>query len=96
MRASVCVRVVVCAIVRGGMRLGTAHARVGDYDETLPVGFAIDWIHRARLAGLRLEVLDDVVLLRRIRGGSLSGPGAERDRGYLEMARRAIARTRGT
>ena len=73
-----------------------AHARVGDYDETLPVGFAIDWIHRARLAGLRLVVLDDVVLLRRIRGGSLSGPGAERDRGYLEMARRAIARTRGT
>jgi glycosyltransferase involved in cell wall biosynthesis len=72
-----------------------AHERVGPYDESLPVGFAIDWIHRARLAGLRLEVLDEVVLRRRIRGGSLSAPSAARDRGYLEMARRAIARTRG-
>ena len=70
--------------------------QVGFYDETLPVGFAIDWMHRARLAGLRFATLDDVVVRRRIREGSLSARSAARDRGYLEVARRAIQRGRGT
>lgn len=73
-----------------------AFDQVGFYDEALPVGFAIDWMHRARLAGLRFATLEDIVVRRRIREGSLSARSAARDRGYLEMARRAIRRGRGS
>lgn len=71
-----------------------ALATVGLYAEELRVGFAIDWMHRAQHAGLRFATLDDTVLRRRVRPGSLSRRSHDRDRNYLEMARRAIARAR--
>jgi glycosyltransferase involved in cell wall biosynthesis len=56
-------------------------------------GDMIDWIARARDAGFTLDMLDDVLTLRRIRRGSLSyGRDPARDRGYLEVARRAMQR----
>ncbi|WP_029351086.1 glycosyltransferase family A protein [Bosea sp. 117] len=67
---------------------------VGPYAEDLRVGFAIDWMHRAQKAGLGFLTLPDVVLRRRLRPGSLSRRTPARDSGYLEMARRAIARAR--
>jgi hypothetical protein len=55
----------------------------------------IDWIARAREAGLALDMLDEALALRRIRPGSLSyGRDAARDRGYLEVARLAMLRAR--
>ncbi|TPM40191.1 glycosyltransferase family A protein [Mesorhizobium sp. B2-3-4] len=56
-------------------------------------GEMIDWIARAREAGLALDMMDAVLALRRIRPGSLSyGRDAARDRGYLEVARFAMLR----
>jgi glycosyltransferase involved in cell wall biosynthesis len=56
-------------------------------------GEMIDWIARVREAGFRLDMLDEVQALRRIRPGSLSyGRDATRDRGYLEVARLAMLR----
>lgn len=56
-------------------------------------GEMIDWIARAREAGLALDMLDEALALRRIRPGSLSyGRDAARDRGYLEVARLAMLR----
>jgi glycosyltransferase involved in cell wall biosynthesis len=56
-------------------------------------GEMIDWIARAREAGFVLDMVSEVLALRRIRPGSLSyGRDATRDRGYLEVARLAMLR----
>lgn len=56
-------------------------------------GEMIDWIARAREAGFVLDMMAEVLALRRIRPGSLSyGRDAARDRGYLEVARLAMLR----
>ena len=61
-----------------------------------PPGFAgdmIDWLARAREAGHSLSMHPDVVALRRMRPGSLSDRNNPlRDKGYLDVARRAILR----
>lgn len=57
-------------------------------------GEMVDWIARAREAGFRLDMLDDVLALRRIRPGSLSYGRDERDRGYLEVVRQSMLRRR--
>jgi glycosyltransferase involved in cell wall biosynthesis len=70
--------------------------RVGSFAEDLAIGYAIDWMSRAQEAGLCFKILPDIVLRRRVRSGSLSAPGHARDRSYIEVARRAIARNRAT
>jgi glycosyltransferase involved in cell wall biosynthesis len=45
-------------------------ARVGDFSTDVKVGEFIEWFCRARAAGLRAEVIDDVVLERRIHAGN--------------------------
>ncbi|RVD68865.1 glycosyltransferase family 2 protein, partial [Mesorhizobium sp. M4A.F.Ca.ET.029.04.2.1] len=55
-------------------------------------GEMIDWIARAREAGFVLDMLDEVLALRRIRPGSLSYGRDARDRGYLEVVRAAMLR----
>lgn len=56
-------------------------------------GEMIDWLARARGAGHKLAMLDEVLVLRRILPGSLSyGRDPARDRGYLEVARMAMLR----
>lgn len=56
-------------------------------------GEMIDWIARTREAGFVLDMMGAPLALRRIRPGSLSyGRDAVRDRGYLEVARRAMLR----
>ena len=52
----------------------------------------VDWIARAREAGFKLHMLDEVLALRRLRPGSLSYGRDSRDRGYLQVARRALLR----
>ncbi|WP_028081311.1 glycosyltransferase family 2 protein [Solimonas soli] len=58
-------------------------------------GEMVDWLGRARAQGHRLQMMEEVLVLRRIHAGSLSyGRDAARDRGYLEVARRALLRQR--
>jgi len=73
-----------------------AFERVGPFAEDLEVGFAIDWFDRARVAGLRLALPEQTVLHRRIRPGSLSHRSPQKNRAYLEMARRALLRRRAS
>lgn len=83
---------------RSSMMFRTASARrVGPvYDPPFGArGDIIDWISRARLLGLSLEMLPDVLGLRRMIPGSMSYGYGESDRGYLDVARRAIQRRRG-
>lgn len=56
-------------------------------------GELIDWLARCRDAGLSIDLIPEVLSLRRIIAGSLSyGRNQELDRGYLDVARRAILR----
>jgi glycosyltransferase involved in cell wall biosynthesis len=56
-------------------------------------GDMVDWIARAKEMGLRFDMLDDVLLLRRVHPGSMSyGRNAEKDRGYLHVAWLAMQR----
>ena len=56
-------------------------------------GDMIDWIARARDCGLRLDMMEDVLTLRRILPGSLSyGRDPSRDRGYAKVAWLALQR----
>lgn len=56
-------------------------------------GDMIDWIARARDIGLRLDMMEEVLTLRRIRPGSLSyGRDPARDRGYAQVAWLALQR----
>lgn len=56
-------------------------------------GDMVDWIARARDAGLRLDMMEEVLALRRIRPGSLSyGRDPARDRGYAKVAWLALQR----
>ena len=68
--------------------------RCGTFAENLWAGYFIDWYDRARAAGLIFGMVPNVLLLRRIRPGSLSHRSQKRDTAMVEMARRAIERRR--
>ena len=58
-------------------------------------GEMIDWLARARHLGIRMDMLESVQALRRIRQGSLSyGRSVEQDKGYARVARLALQRRR--
>lgn len=58
-------------------------------------GEMVDWLARAREAGFRLDLLSEVLVRRRVGPGSLSyGRDAEKDKGYLHVARERILRMR--
>jgi len=63
--------------------------RVGQLDETLRTGSTIDWISRAKVLGMRLGEVDDVVLLRRVHGGNIGAREPEATRQNLLAVVRA-------
>jgi glycosyltransferase involved in cell wall biosynthesis len=66
----------------------------GDFDEQLEGGEGVDWVLRAREAGLRIEMLDRVVLERRIHGENMTIVSPRVSSGYLQVARAAVLRRR--
>jgi glycosyltransferase involved in cell wall biosynthesis len=70
-------------------------ARVGPFDETLSGGEFFDWMDRARRAGLRILMLDQVVLYRRIHGRNTSATAAYRQ-GMLHTIKHLVDRRRTT
>jgi glycosyltransferase involved in cell wall biosynthesis len=59
-------------------------------------GEMVDWLARGRHLGLRLDMLDEVHALRRVRSGSLSyGRDADKDKGYARVAWLALQRRKG-
>ena len=73
-----------------------AFRRVGVLDESLRVGADIDWFARATETGLRIRVLDDVVLLRRIHGRNMSLTLREERVDRLRVLKAALDRRRST
>jgi glycosyltransferase involved in cell wall biosynthesis len=82
------------AWLTGGMLLRRwAFDRAGFLDESIRVGAWIEWIDRARHAGCTFQPVDQVVLRRRLRPGTLSQSSA-RNASLLAVARAALARRR--
>jgi glycosyltransferase involved in cell wall biosynthesis len=77
------------------MRLSAAR-RVGPIGDVLNVlpGEMIDWLARARALNLVLEMMPEVLALRRIMPGSLSHDRRASAEGYLEVVKAALARRR--
>jgi glycosyltransferase involved in cell wall biosynthesis len=70
-----------------------AFARVGPFDESLRIAQDIDWYFRAHEAGIGVEILDDVLLIRRVHARSLT-QDAEGSRRELFLAFRNRMRRR--
>ncbi len=74
-----------------------AFLRVGPMvDQPGRLGEMIDWIDRARYAGLTMQMLETPLARRRLHTASLTHTRTtESTRAYLEVARRAIQRRKG-
>ncbi len=72
-----------------------AFDRVGGFESKWRVGEFIDWMARAREAGLVTDLLPDVLLMRRIHGTN-TGVTERPSRGdYLRIMKEALARKKG-
>jgi len=69
--------------------------RVGVFDTALTVAPDIDWFARVKDAGLRVEVVPDVLVSKRVHDANLSNLGrATLGREVVELLRRSVARQR--
>ena len=72
--------------------------RYGVFDAALRTGYFIDWFSRMQAEGIKLRILPQIFLKRRVRQGTLSqrhsvnGDSLSAD--FVEIARRSIARKR--
>jgi glycosyltransferase involved in cell wall biosynthesis len=71
-----------------------AFARVGPFDTGLRLGDFIDWLARAREAGLKSLMLPDLVLRRRIHGANATIRQRDDKAEYLRVVRGALERRR--
>ena len=69
--------------------------RVGPFDEELHIGSDSDWFVRLRESDCRLDVLDDVVLVKGVRTTSLSNDVATYRAELMSVARAYVERRRG-
>jgi glycosyltransferase involved in cell wall biosynthesis len=67
---------------------------VGPFDEDMRIGSDSDWFVRLHLAGCRLDLIDDVVLVKGVRTSSLSADVETYRRELLGVARAYITRRR--
>jgi hypothetical protein len=70
---------------------------VGFFDPALRIGDFVDWCARARDAGLKEEIVQRVLLRRRIHGSNLSASDPEKGaQAYLRLMRASLERKRST
>jgi glycosyltransferase involved in cell wall biosynthesis len=64
--------------------------RVGGFDTALRVSQDLDWMVRARVAGLRMDTLDAVLMRRRMHGDNMVYATADIRQGMLQVLRNRI------
>jgi glycosyltransferase involved in cell wall biosynthesis len=74
----------------------TAFARIGLYREDIRLGSDVDWILRARDAGLGFRLVEEVLLLRRMHRTNASIDEAAFMTGLLRAARASVRRKQST
>jgi glycosyltransferase involved in cell wall biosynthesis len=67
---------------------------IGGFDPTMRHGEDTDWMLRARDAGFGVDLIDDIVLTRRIHGANLTMDGSAQHRALFEVLQRRMARRR--
>jgi glycosyltransferase involved in cell wall biosynthesis len=80
-----------------GSLLATREAieRIGAYDESMPYSADTDYVLRAMETGLRVEMLDEKLTIRRFHGGNLTYDFAQIRGAMFQVLRRRIVRRRG-
>lgn len=68
--------------------------RVGTFDASLHLGESIDWIARADAAGITMQMIDTVVLRRRIHNANTGVTLAHRRSDYLRVLKASLDRRR--
>jgi glycosyltransferase involved in cell wall biosynthesis len=68
--------------------------KVGGFDPALRFGEFMDWLSRAKTRGLREQVLDQVVLYRRLHATNTTRLARDHQRHYLTAIRRHLERQR--
>jgi glycosyltransferase involved in cell wall biosynthesis len=68
--------------------------RVGAWREDVMLGDFVDWMARAREAGLREELISDLVLWRRLHGENLTRRRLDAWSGYPQVVKAALDRRR--
>jgi glycosyltransferase involved in cell wall biosynthesis len=71
-----------------------AFHRVGYYDESFTVGSIMDWYLRARELSLRMRILPDVLLYRRVHDDNLGSRHKDRRADYVHILKAALDRRR--
>jgi glycosyltransferase involved in cell wall biosynthesis len=74
----------------------SAFARIGHYREEIRLGSDVDWILRARDAGLGCHLVEEVLLLRRMHRANASIDQDAFTSGLLRAARASVRRKRST
>jgi len=83
------------AYVPGGMLAAkSAYEATGPFDAALKVGEFIDWFMKAKEAGVRHKVCDDLVLKRRIHGENTTLVQRDAGQGYALALKQALDRRR--
>ncbi|NJN81555.1 MAG: hypothetical protein HC802_04235 [Caldilineaceae bacterium] len=86
--------------IGGGHHVGAmliradAFGRVGNFDQTRGFSEFIDWYARAQESGLREQVLDQVVLRRRIHGANTTLLRRDQRVVYVDVIKAALDRRR--
>lgn len=72
----------------------TCFDQVGGFDETLPNAEFVEWISRARHAGLNFATTEELVVLRRVHGSNSVLTKPSLAPGYLQMIQQHLRRKR--
>ncbi len=70
----------------------TVFDQIGTFDETIRLTNDLDWLTRARDAGVGVEVTPQVVVHKRVHGDNLTYRGAERARELLRIMAASVRR----
>ncbi len=73
-----------------------AFEKVGLFDLSYRVAEDVDWFARARDVGVRIDVVDEVLLYKRVHGGNSSLTARDNDQLLLRAVRASVARKRAT
>ena len=84
----------VAALASGALMHRELFLRVGPFDEDLPMGEFIDWMSRARLAGVQERAVPTISLFRRSHSANMTRTRQQDFTAYLDVVARARARQR--
>ncbi len=89
-------RTIVDVQVGSGVYRRRAFDRVGPFDETLRFNEDTDWLLRAREAGVRIRILDDVTLVYRLHDANMTRAQGLQQMSLPRVLKMSIERRRAT